>query len=147
MSEMGRLYETALDRKAEEEIAAVVIRHWDLVNVLKLSMSYQIDFACVGLGGDVVAFAEIKDRALPFGVGHGYYLGLNKAMKARQIIAATGMPVRLVVRFNDGKIWWCSATDYTSGRLVRFGRGKQRDRFDVEPCVVYPWSAFQELPQ
>jgi hypothetical protein len=142
---MRPLYESGGNRDAEQEIARLLVERWHLSDVLKLTMAYGLDFALVRNGGDVEAFAEIKDRDLAFGTGDGYYLSLYKALKARAINGTTGMPCLLVVRFRGGSIWHAPFEGYTEGRLVKHGRADRADCFDIEPCVVFPWPAFKEV--
>jgi hypothetical protein len=141
---MRPIYETEADRVAERQIITKMMPHWRFEDALKLPIGYGVDFALIR-DDDIMGFAEIKARNLVFGFGDGYYLALQKVIRAREITTASGIGCRLVVRFSDGKVRWCNIGDYTPSRIIPHGRRQQRDRYDTEPCVVYPWSKFREV--
>ena len=137
--------ETEGDRQNENDVVAFLINTWNLADQLKLAIPYGLDFALIRKGRDICAFCEIKCRkALTFGHGDGYYLALQKVMRAREITNETGLPCGLVVRFADGIVASVSMADHQPGCIVagREDRGRPSDR---EPHVIFPWDRFTVL--
>jgi hypothetical protein len=140
-----QLYESTADRTAEAEIGALITERWALSQLVKLSMAYGLDYAMVRGERDVVGFAEIKDRTLPFAFGDGYYISLQKALKAEQLSTLTGLQCVLVVRFSDRLIRRAFFARHQRDRLIIAGRTDRGDPLDIEPHVIIPWDAFKGL--
>jgi hypothetical protein len=137
-------YETPADLAAEEEISAFVAEVFGLDRVPKLPLCYILDRVAIRAAKGITCFFEVKDRkGLAFGTDDGLYLSLYKVLKARNILAETGVPCRLVVRFAGGDVYWCDLADYDRVRgLFWFGRS---DRDEDEPCVTFPWRVFKKV--
>jgi hypothetical protein len=139
------MYETEDDLKNEDAVAAFLIETWQLADRLKLSIPYGLDYALIRQGRDICAFCEVKCRpGLNFGQGDGYYLSLQKAMRAREITLETGLPCGLVVRFSDGVVASVPFTEHLPGCIVA-GRSDRNNQFDKEPHVIFPWDKFTVL--
>src|SRR5580765_800034 len=133
------LYERDIDRLGERDVLAQLQPRWLFDHAHKLPISYGIDYALTR-GLEVAAFAEIKCRPnLPFDYGDGYYLALQKVMRASSISTVTGRCCFLIVRLSCGGVWWCDMeTGQRRPRLVWHGRSDRNNPNDYEACVVYP---------
>lgn len=142
---MRPTYENDANRSAEAEIAELIAARWALSQLLKLSMAYGLDYAMVRGERDIVGFTEIKDRALPFEYGDGYYISLQKALRAEQLSTLTSLPCVLVVRFSDGLVRRAFFASHQRDHVIVAGRTDRGDPFDIEPHVIIRWEAFKAL--
>jgi hypothetical protein len=135
-------FEQTRDLSNQREVVARLRESWGIAKVYTLPRAYGLDYALI-CEGELHSFVEVKCRDLPFGHGDGYYIALQKAIRAQQLTQASHVQSLLVVRFRDGLIMW---TPFAASRQVKFfGRTLPRDGEDHEPCVVIPWRAFYPL--
>jgi hypothetical protein len=135
-------FEQARDRENEREVVECVCKSWGCSKAYKLPRAYGLDYALL-CGHELHSFDEIKCRDLTFGYGDGYYIALQKVMRAQQMTQASHVQSLLAVRFRDGVIRWAPLCPRRPVKF--FGRNNPRDAEDYEPCAIIPWSAFYPL--
>lgn len=141
------LYESPATLKAEKEIADALLNSMRGVSRHeKLPMSYSLDFAFVDHRDTIKSYLECKWRpGLPFGKGGGFWLSLSKVIKANEIYQRTGLPCHLGIRPRNGVIYVASLFDHYPGSIWNGRRDRPDDDQALEPMVVYPWDAFEEV--
>jgi hypothetical protein len=135
-------FEQARNIANQKDVIERVLASWGCSAAYALPRAYGLDYALL-CEGQLHSFVEIKCRDLMFGLGDGYYIALQKAIRAQQLTAMSGVESLLVVRFRDGTIRWAPLG---ARRCVTFfGRAIPRDGEDHEPCSVIPWRSFYPL--
>lgn len=131
-------YETASDRSAEREVAALIASRWSCTPV-KLNDAYQLDYALLR-DDKVAAWAEVKCRGKRYST---YMLSLHKHIAARELSAAARCPALLVVRWPD----WVGYLDLSAEPdSVRMGgRTDRGDWQDIEPVAHFDVTRFRVL--
>lgn len=133
-SNVRPLYESADDRAREAEIATKIERLLSR-KLIKLPMQYRLDYMVMD-DERLTAWVEIKRRFHTFDNYPNVFLSLAKVMAARELNAATGLPCRFFVQFND---CLAHADMCKPGRALRFsGRFDREDWQDIEPLVLIP---------
>jgi hypothetical protein len=135
-------FEQARDLNNQREVLVRLRESWGIAKVYTLPRAYGLDYALI-CEGELHSFVEVKCRDLTFGYGDGYYIALQKVVRAQQLTQASDVQSLLVVRFRDGVISWAPLCPRR--RVTFFGRTFPRDAEDHEPCVVIPWRAFYPL--
>jgi hypothetical protein len=135
-------FEQARDLANQKDVIERVLVSWGCSAAYALPRAYGLDYALL-CEGQMHSFVEIKCRQLTFGYGDGYYIALQKVIRAQQLTQLSGVESLLVVRFHDDVVRWAPLG--VRRRVKFFGRNQPRDAEDHEPCVVIPWSAFYPL--
>jgi hypothetical protein len=141
---VGR-YERELDLQNERAILKHVHADLGFTRYRKLNEnSYGIDYALLEADvPEVLLMAEVKDRPkLVWGAPGGYYISLQKVMKADAIARSSRVAVLMIIRFKDCEVAWA---DF-KGRLPGVIWAGREDRPGVpnamEPHCVYPWEVW-----
>jgi hypothetical protein len=137
-------YETKEDLTREAEISRVAAQKFNCT-FSKMPDRYGLDF-CAVRDGAVVAFAEVKVRTTPHLMYQTYMISLGKAVAARSLHEATGLPSILIVGWSDA--WGQTRLDTAMkpGSIRVGGRADRGDPQDIEPVVMIPLSDFLIYP-
>jgi len=145
------IYENDQDRANETWVLEFLKPRWELKSYRKLEMPYGVDYAMCKEEArfpSIWKFAEVKCRPdMTFGqYPEGYFLSLQKVLRAREILYETGKGCPLVVRFKGDAVYCCgSIFDHLPGSVLAGRWDRPDDPNAIEPHVVYPWEAFRQL--
>jgi hypothetical protein len=139
-------YETEEHLAVEDEVKKIIEAKWKC-EAIKLGRAYSLDYALVRDGKKVEAFAEIKERRIPWSrMEHhgGFLISLNKWRMAKEFCELSGLPLLIVVRA-DGDLRYAKITEFKMESVVWQGRKDRGDPADMEPHAVIPVASFVKL--
>tara|TARA_R100000742_G_C4278616_1_gene101683 strand:- start:1423 stop:1896 length:474 start_codon:yes stop_codon:yes gene_type:complete len=137
-------YETWADRDREDRAAKQIGEAWS-VEARPTGVGYEIDRVLVR-NRQIFGYAEIKIRNMSWGQYPDIIVSLHKVLTARNISAATGKKVFLVVADRNSVLKYFNLPDSDPDWLRLGGRTKQtRDFSDVESVFHIPVSEFKEI--
>ena len=149
---MRPTFENDATKQAELEIALAVRRLMvadgrlpKTATLHKLGKNQILDYAVVN--GRVIQFLECKERpTLQFGFRDGYYISMNKALRAEAIMQGSTLRPLLLLRCEGGMIYssdiWMPSKLYRP-TLIMHGPIGRNDPDDIEPEFVLPWAIFK----
>jgi len=144
---MRQQHETASDLQNEAAIKLKIERFtgWHLV---KLPVSYHLDYAAYDCRGILKAWVEIKCRTNKREKYPTYLVAALKWNTAISLSRSTNPPVPfwLAVGFTDGPGLYAHKPDHIV-HVEEFNRKDPRDSADMEPMVAIPMGYFVSLPE
>jgi hypothetical protein len=138
-------YESREQLEVEASIGEFLRGLWQFDHAKKLDPhSYSVDFAMLR-GRDINCWVEAKDRpGLPIRYGDGYYLAVQKLVRALALEQATSVPSVLVIQCKELEIGYWKMSERLPGAIWA-GREDRGDKSDMEPHVIFPWAKFKLL--
>lgn len=138
---MRPVYENSATKSKELAFAEFLSWQWSC-DCIKLSLKYQLDFACMR-DGKVVSWLELKCRNNHFWKYPTYMVSLDKWLKAIQLSEITGIPAFLAVRFTDADGYMRMGRGV--GTIGYGGRSDRGDAMDLEPMVFISMEQFKNV--
>ena len=141
---LGRpLYENHATKAKEQALGEIVAGKWKCT-LQKVSIKYHVD--CLAMRGDTpLAWVELRCRNNDMLQYPTLMLSLAKVQGAKRLEQDTGLPVFLVVEWEDAmRFTNLTEADFTLGFG---GRNDMRDWQDQEPVCHIPLDQFQEFKQ
>lgn len=138
---MRPVYETPEDLKRQEAVARVFENEWKCKLVRNKALD-PIDYNVVRNDTQVVAFAEVKCRAVESSRYDSIILSLRKAVTGVMQSELTGKPFMLLVGFEDCYAHVPIKRDHLS-RIKIAGRTDRGDPDDMEACIEIPSDHFK----
>ena len=134
------LYESASDRRHEQEIITTLASHIPNTMFVKLNMTWRVDYA-IYQGHKLYAFVECKRRLVNSKEYPTIILSGTKYIEGKKFATTFNVPFIFAVQFND----CLSYVDLTKDDydLVIAG-GKQRNlASDIDLCIAVPSNKFK----
>lgn len=140
---MRPLYENEETKAKEQALGEVVCSKWQCT-LQKVSIKYHVD--CLAMRQDqAVAWVELRCRNNDMLQYPTLMISLAKVQGSKRLQDDTGLPVFLVVEWNDTiRYTNLAQCDFTLGFG---GRNEMRDWQDQEPVCHIPLDQFQEFKQ
>jgi hypothetical protein len=137
------LYENDATKAKEKALGDIVCAKWKC-ELQKVSIKYHVD--CLALReGEAMAWVELRCRNNHVLQYPTLMISLAKVQGAKRLQEDTGLPVFLVVEWNDSVMFTnLGQCDFTLGFG---GRNEIRDWQDQEPVCHIPIEQFQEFRQ
>lgn len=138
-----QMFENEETKKREKALGDIVAEKWKS-QLQKVSIKYHVD--CLVMRKDTpMAWVELRCRNNDMLQYPTLMLSLAKVQGAKRLKEDTGLPVFLVVEWNDAiRYTNLAECDFTLGFG---GRNEMRDWQDQEPVCHIPIEAFQEFKQ
>lgn len=133
------IYETALDRKRANFLAKQMLRKakWPMPvgNMRRLPAMYGCDFS-IEHADKVIGLLEVKARGFTSDAHKTIIMGLNKLVALRALALHTGLPVFVLIGFDDGYCAWFNI-DSQMEYVEYGGRIDRGDANDFEPVAHF----------
>jgi hypothetical protein len=136
------VYETALNKSAEDEVADQIAKAWD-IQLVKLKPLYRFDRAFI-FENEITGYCEIKCRTNKSTDYPTYLLSMDKYTAATALNQLMEKSVYLVVAWTD-ITGWVKLVYNPEWRVKMGGRMDRNDEQDMEPCVFIPVKDFKAL--
>lgn len=138
-----QMFENEETKKREKALGDIVAEKWKS-QLQKVSIKYHVD--CLVMRNDTpMAWVELRCRNNDMLQYPTLMLSLAKVQGAKRLKEDTGLPVFLVVEWNDAiRYTNLAECDFTLGFG---GRNQMRDWQDQEPVCHIPIDQFQEFKQ
>lgn len=138
---MRPIYENSETKAIERKIADVVCKAFG-VEMVKLPMSYQIDFVVLR-DGVIKSVLEVKQRDINLTTYPTIILSMHKYMFGKKLNEEMGVPFIFVIGLKNG-IFWVDLSD-KKYPVALGGRTDRGDDQDVELVIQIPTSDFKEI--
>lgn len=137
------MFQTAEDRKAEDEVAAIIEEQWRC-KLNRFGLLCPVDWYALRLER-MAGLIELKSRSHASTTYKTVYLNVRKWIALNESSRGLGVPAIFVVRFTDG-IRWCSLYNVDATKHKMGGCSKKvKSHTDREPVIEVPIEQLKSL--
>lgn len=137
-------YETESDRNRERIVAEKLEAYWNS-KLVKLPVSYRVDYAVVSGCEDIIGFVEIKCRNCSSKTYDTLMISAGKICAGYNLAQVSGVPFIIAIDYSDGTFVF---TYYNNPGIKLKYRGRTvntRDSADIEPVFMIPVNLFLNI--